>query len=77
MRSPGRPPAGRREHRQQFWDGVARGLSTEDAALAADVSPPVGGRWFRENGGMPPSSLGPLSGYYLDLTPEAGPSILT
>jgi IS30 family transposase len=68
MRSPGRPPAGRREHRQQFWEGVARGLSTEDAALAADVSPPVGARWFRENGGMPPSSLGPLSGCYLSFT---------
>jgi IS30 family transposase len=76
MRSPGRPPAGRREHRQQFWDGVARGLSTEDAALAADVSPPVGGRWFRENGGMPPSSLGPLSGYYLSFTEREEIAIL-
>ena len=25
MRSPGRPPAGRREHRQRFWAAIARG----------------------------------------------------
>jgi len=65
MRSPGRPPAQQREHRQQFWEAIGRGLSSEDAALGAGVSAPVGARWFRENGGMPPSSLGPLSGRYL------------
>jgi hypothetical protein len=64
MRSPGRPTAGRREHRQRFWEGIRRGLSSEDAALAAGVSQPVGGRWFRESGGMPPFSLAPLPGAF-------------
>ena len=36
--SPGRPPVGRREHRQRFWKEIARGLS-EEAAVAAGVSP--------------------------------------
>jgi IS30 family transposase len=65
MRSPGRPSAGRREHRQRFWEGVARGLSSEDAGAEAGVSPAVGSRWFRESGGMAPATLGPLSGRYL------------
>ena len=52
MRSPGRPPAGRREHRQRFWEEVARGLTSEKSAVAAGVSPAVGTRWFRECGGM-------------------------
>lgn len=65
IRSPGRPTAGRREHRQAFWKGVARGLSSWDAALEAGVSQPVGTRWFRENGGMSPIHLAPLSGRYL------------
>ena len=42
MRSPGRPTAGRREHRRRFWDAIACGLSSEEAALAAGVSQPVG-----------------------------------
>ena len=65
IRSPGRPTAGRREHRQAFWKAISRGLSSWDAALAAGVSQPVGTRWFRENGGMPPTNLVPLSGRYL------------
>ena len=51
MRSPGRPPAGRLEHRQRFWVAIARGLSSEDAAAEAGVSAAVGVRWFREGGG--------------------------
>jgi hypothetical protein len=31
MRSPGRPPAGRREYRQRFWEAVTLGLSSEEA----------------------------------------------
>ena len=62
MGSPGRPPLGRREHRQRFWEEVARGLSSEESAVAAGVSPAVGARWFRQCGGMPPFSLRPLSG---------------
>ena len=65
IRSPGRPTAGRREHRQAFWRAIASGLSSWDAALEAGVSQPVGTRWFRENGGMPPTNLAPLSGRYL------------
>ena len=65
MRSPGRPSAGRREHRQWFWEGIARGLSSEEAGIAAGVSQAVGTRWFRESGGMAPSTFFPLSGRYL------------
>jgi IS30 family transposase len=65
MRSPGRPPVARREHRQRFWKAIARGLSSEDAGVGAGVSPAVGSRWFREGGGMPTVSRAPLSGRYL------------
>ena len=68
IRSPGRPTAGRREHRQAFWKAIARGLTSEDAAVTVGVSAPVGTRWFRENGGMPPTNLGPLSGRYLSFS---------
>jgi len=65
MRSPGRPPVGRREDQQRFWKGIAHGLSSENAGVAAGVSPAVGTRWFRESGGMPSFALDPLSGRYL------------
>src|SRR6478672_4009952 len=65
MRSPGRPPAGRREHRQRFWVAVARGETSLDAAAEAGVSGVVGVRWFREGGGMPSVTMAPLSGRYL------------
>ena len=57
MRSPGRPPAAHREHRQLFWAAIARGVASEDAGVEAGVSPAVGSRWFREGGGMSPSSI--------------------
>ena len=62
MRSPGRPPVARREHRQRFWTAIARGVASEDAGVEAGVSPAVGSRWFRECGGMPPSDFRPHSG---------------
>src|SRR3954462_4242920 len=65
MRSPGRPPVGRLKHRQRFWAAIARGLSSEDAAVQAGVSSAVGVRWFREGGGMPSVTLAPASGRYL------------
>jgi IS30 family transposase len=65
MRSPGRPPVARREHRKAFWEAIARGASSEDAGVEAGVSPAVGTRWFREAGGMPTSSFEPHSGRYL------------
>ncbi len=76
MRSPGRPPAGRREHRQRFWEEVTRGLSSEEAGIAAGVSPAVGTRWFRESGGMAPFTLGPLSGRYLSFADREGIALL-
>lgn len=67
--SPGRPPEAGRAELQQFWGGIAKGMTSEDAALAAGMSAPVGARWFRKAGGMPPatfrSSAVPLSGRYL------------
>jgi IS30 family transposase len=65
MRSPGRPPGWRREHLQRFWAAIARGLSSEDAAVEAGVSPAVGVRWFREGGGMASVTPALLSGRYL------------
>jgi hypothetical protein len=62
MRSPGRPPVARREHRQRFWEAMARGAASEDAGVEAGVSPAVGTRWFREAGGMPLSDFGPDTG---------------
>src|SRR5438270_2105734 len=66
LRSPGRPGVARREDRRQFWAAIAAGLTSEDAARRAGVSPAVGTRWFREAGGMPPAALAPSS------TPLAG-----
>jgi IS30 family transposase len=65
MRSPGRPPVGRVEHRRWFWEAIARGASSEEAAAATGVSGPVGVRWFREGGGMPSVSLGAPSARHL------------
>jgi IS30 family transposase len=67
--SPGGPGVARREDRRRFWTLIAAGQSSEDAAIGVGVSQAVGSRWFREAGGMPPSTLGrsstPLSGRYL------------
>jgi hypothetical protein len=76
MRSPGRPPIGRLEHRQAFWRVIARGLSSEDAAAEAGVSGPVGVRWFREGGGMPSVTLAPASGRYLSFAEREEIAIL-
>lgn len=69
--SPGRPPVAGRDEQRRFWLEIAAGLSSEDAAVVAAVSQPVGSRWFREAGGMPPAkfrvSATPLSGRYLSL----------
>jgi IS30 family transposase len=76
MRSPGRPPVARREHRQRFWAAIADGLSSEQAAVAAGVSPAVGVRWFREGGGMPSVSQAPLLGRYLSFAEREEIAIL-
>ena len=71
LRSPGRPPASTRRERQLFWTLISRGMSSEAAGLRAGVSQPLGPRWFREAGGMPPAmfrpAAKPLSGRYLSL----------
>ena len=76
IRSPGRPPVGRREHRQRFWAAIVRGVSSEDAAGEAGVSPAVGVRWFREGGGMPTVTQAPLSGRYLSFAEREEIAIL-
>src|SRR3954470_16543355 len=60
-RSPGRPGVAQRESRRWFWAAIAAGVSSEEAASSAGVSHPVGYRWFREAGGMPPKILAPSS----------------
>lgn len=70
--SPGRPPLASRSELQRFWSGIAEGMTSENAALEAGISQPVGTRWFRKAGGMPPamfrSSAQALSGRYLSLS---------
>ena len=56
--SPGRPGVALREDRRRFWTLIAAGQSSWDAAIGVGVSEAVGSRWFREAGGMPPSTLG-------------------
>src|SRR3954453_14851681 len=69
--SPGRPSVAGRDEQNKFWRAIAAGLSSEDAALEAGLSQPVGSRLFRKAGGMPPamfrSSAKALSGRYLSL----------
>ena len=76
MRSPGRPPVARREHRQRFWVAIARGMPSEDAGIEAGVSPAVGTRWFRDSGGIRPVSLTPPSGRYLSFAEREEIAIL-
>jgi hypothetical protein len=75
LRSPGHPPGWQRDQRQRFWIEIARGTSTEDAAIAVGVASAVGARWFRNAGGMCPVSLSPLSGRYLTLTSIIRPTL--
>ncbi len=67
MRSPGRPMPARHVERA-FWRLIALGKSSEDASLAVGVSTPVGARWFRHGGGMPPLSLAEPTGRYLSFS---------
>jgi IS30 family transposase len=50
---------------REFWRLIATGITTVEAALRVGVSWPVGARWFRHAGGMPPISLDEPSGRYL------------
>ena len=66
--SPGRPTVAWREDRVKFWAAIARGVKTEDAAVEAGVSSPVGFRWFRHAGGVNPCLPPAVSGRYLSFT---------
>ena len=72
LHSPGRPRAALRSQQAMFWQLIRQGVSSEDAGVPAGASAPVGSRWFREAGGMPPSkfphSSPRLSGRYLCFT---------
>jgi IS30 family transposase len=50
---------------REFWRLIASGVTTVEAAEAVGVSWPVGARWFRHAGGMPPISLDEPTGRYL------------
>ncbi len=52
MKSPGKP-SHRREVERWFWQEVAEGLSSEDAAHTVGVSSAAGVRWFRERVAFP------------------------
>jgi IS30 family transposase len=64
MKSPGKPSL-RRDVERLFWREIAKGLTSEDAAIAVGASQAAGSRWFRERGGMPTFMLAPLTGRYL------------
>ena len=63
MKSPGAPSL-RRDVERAFWREIAKGLTSEEAAIAVGASQAAGSRWFRERGGTPSLSLTPLSGRY-------------
>jgi len=64
MKSPGKPSL-RRDVERLFWREIAKGLSSDEAAVAVGASQAAGSRWFRERGGMPTFMLAPRSGRYL------------
>lgn len=65
MRSPGPPGARGREERRAFWRWIAEGVPTATAATLSGISEPLGVRWFRAAGGLPPGNVALLSGRYL------------
>jgi IS30 family transposase len=76
VRSPGRPGVARWEVLAVFWDKIAEGASTDDAAVAAGVSTAVGARWFRQCGGMRNVPKKPPSGRYLSFAEREEIAIL-
>ena len=76
MRSPGRPEINQRLIKQAFWEHIAAGLPSEDAARACGVSQPLGPRWFRQAGGIAPTNLGSTSGRYLSFAEREEISLL-
>ena len=76
MRSPGRPEINQRLIKQTFWEHIAAGLQSEEAARACGVSQPLGPRWFRQAGGIAPTNLGSTSGRYLSFAEREEISLL-
>src|SRR5688500_8013788 len=76
MWSPRRPTTAQRENRVRFWEAIARGRSSGDAAAVACVASAVGTRWLREAGGMPSLTLAPVSGRYLSFAEREEIAIL-
>ncbi len=76
LRSPGRPPPARAVERA-FWRLIAKGATSEDAAITVGVSAPVGARWFRHGGGMSPLCLTEPTGRYLSFAEREELAILT
>ncbi len=75
MRSPGRWGFQRRVERE-FWRRIGQGLRTAEAAETVGVSEVIGGRWFREGGGMSPMSLTEPTGRYLSFVEREEIAIL-
>jgi IS30 family transposase len=67
MKSPGKPSL-RRDVERLFWHEIAKGVTSEEAAVAVGVSQPVGSRWFRQRGGMPLFMVAPVTGRYLSFS---------
>ena len=76
MRSPGRPGVKQRGVQREFWKLIAEGMQSEEAAEACGVSQPVGTRWFRDGGGMPPIGRTQPSGRYLSFAEREEIAIL-
>lgn len=65
MFSPGRPSIAWRQDRVRFWEAIAAGAKTREAAVAAGISEPVAHRWFKHAGGVNPRLAPTTSGRYL------------
>ncbi len=76
LKSPG-APSHRREIEREFWREIAKGLTSEQAAIAVGASQAIGSRWFRQRGGMPSIDLAPLCGQYLSFQEREEIAILT
>lgn len=76
MHSPGRPEINQRFIKQAFWEHIAAGLQSEEAARAVGVSQPLGPRWFRQAGGIAPTNPGSTSGRYLSFAEREEISLL-
>jgi IS30 family transposase len=76
MKSPGKPSL-RRDVERLFWREIAKGLSSEEAAIAVGASQAAGSRWFRERGGMPTFMLAPVTGRYLSFEEREEIALMT